>query len=343
MTSPPPPAWAHSHVFGQDAVQPGERRTRLVLVLTAAMMGIEIAAGSAYGSMALLADGLHMGSHAVALGLATAAYAYARRHAADERFSFGTGKVNALGGFAGAVLLAGFALLMALESIGRLLAPVAIVFDHAILVAVVGLVVNGLSMAILGGHHAHGDDQEHGNDHEHSRPHGHHAHHAHGHGHAQDPGHGHDHTLRSAYLHVAADALTSVLAIAALLAGKYFGANWLDAVMGVVGAILVTRWSVGLLRACARVLLDHQAPAEVRARMAAAIEGPGDARIEDLHVWSVGPDLLAAELVLVAAAPLAPADYKRRLHGTARLVHVTVEVHAATGPDPQVPRPAREG
>jgi cation diffusion facilitator family transporter len=210
--------WQHDHIFGQDQQRVGEKRTLIVIAVTATMMVVEITTGILFGSMALLADGLHMGSHAVALLIALIAYIYARRHAGDERFSFGTGKVNALAGFTGAVLLAVFALVMAWESFDRLLDPVPIAFNSAILVAVVGLLVNGGCALILDAGHSHGND------------------------------HHHDHNLRSAYLHVIADALTSVLAIAALLTGKYLGWNWMDPVMGMVGAALVARWSVGLLR-----------------------------------------------------------------------------------------------
>lgn len=206
-------------------------------------MAVEIVAGVAFGSMALLADGLHMGSYAVALGLS--AYAYARRRAADPRFAFGTGKVNVLAGYTGAVLLTGFALVMAWESLARLLAPVPIAFDAAIGVAVLGLLVNGALVLIL-------DDHGHGHDHHHEAEHGHHHH------------GGADHNLRSAYLHVLADALTSILAIVALLAGKYLGATWLDPLMGIVGAALVARWAWYLLAATGGILLDRQAPERVR-------------------------------------------------------------------------------
>tara|TARA_Y100001936_G_scaffold83436_2_gene82109 strand:- start:64 stop:723 length:660 start_codon:yes stop_codon:yes gene_type:complete len=209
----------HSHSFGLDAKRPGEVRTFIVIAITASMMILEIATGIAFGSMALLADGLHMGSHAVALAINAFAYIYARRHAKDQRFSFGTGKVNTLGGYTGAVLLAVFAAMMVFESISRLLNPVDIAFNQAILVATLGLLVNGASVFILDVEHSHDD---------HSHAHHDHAHH-------------HDHNLKSAYLHVLADALTSLLAIFALLIGKYFGAIWMDPLMGIVGAVLVTK------------------------------------------------------------------------------------------------------
>jgi len=310
-----PAAWQHEHTFGLDRVSRGERRTLLVALLTATFMVVEIAAGLAFGSMALLADGLHMGSHAVALGVAVAAYVYARRRARDERFSFGTGKVNALGGFTGAVLLAGFAAFMAWESLERFLAPVPIVFDWAIAVAVLGLLVNGASVAILGV--GHGGE----------------AGHAHSHPHGDDPGHAHhaDHNLRSAYLHVLADALTSLTAIVALLGGKYLGQVWLDPAMGIVGSLLVARWSWGLLRETSGVLLDRQARPDVREEVRRAVEGDGDERVVDLHVWSIGPGVRAACITLVAHAPLAPESYKARIPSTLGLEHVTLEIHRCPG------------
>ena len=299
-------AWQHDHAFGQDLVREGERRTRWVIVLTAVMMVVEIAAGIGYGSMALLADGLHMASHAGALGIAALGYAYARRHAHDRRFSFGTGKVNALAGFAGALLLLVFALVMAVESLGRFLSPVSIAFNEAILVAVVGLVVNGVSVALLG---VHSDDAGHGHDH-----------HAHAHDHAHD-----DHNLRSAYLHVLADALTSLLAIFALLAGKYLGYTWMDPAMGIVGAILVTRWSVGLLRTTAGVLLDAQAPEDICRGIATAMESEG-ARVSDLHVWSIGPGLYAAIVSVVTDRPACASQFKKRLSSELGVAHLSIEV-----------------
>ncbi len=307
----------HDHVFGQDIPRSGERRTRWVIALTATAMTVEIAAGMAFGSMALLADGMHMASHVAALGINVLAYQYARRHARDNGFSFGTGKVNALGGFTGALLLAVFALFMAWESIERMLSPVAISYDQAILVAVAGLVVNAVSVMLLGGGHDHDHD---GDDHDHA---------AHGHG----AGRHHDHNLRSAYLHVLADALTSVLAIVALVAGKYAGLAWLDPAMGVVGAILVARWSAGLLRVTARVLLDRQAPAALCEAVARAIESGGADRVADLHVWSIGPGIHAAIIAVASSAPVPPGAYRKRLPPGLGLVHVTVEVHAQTPGD----------
>jgi len=291
--------WVHNHTFGQDEKKSAERRTLIVSVVTILTMIVEIGAGIVFGSMALLADGLHMGSHASALAISVFAYRYTRIHARDSRFNFGTGKVSSLAAFASATMLALIALAMAWESVGRLLSPVIIRFDQAILVAVFGLIVNGVSLAVLGGHG--------------SFRHGHHDH--------------HDHNFRSAYLHVLADALTSVLAIFALLFGKYLGQPWLDPFMGLVGATLVVRWSWGFLRSSARVLLDLQAPDEVLARIRKAIESEGDNRVSDLHVWSVGPGIFAAEIAIVSSRPLDPDEYYKLLPGDLGLVHVTVETH----------------
>lgn len=303
----------HSHIFGQDRKRPGESRTVIVIVVTTAMMVVEIATGILFGSMALLADGLHMASHAAALSINVFAYIYARRHAHDERFSFGTGKVNALGGFSGAVLLAVFAVMMAVESMVRLVNPVAIAFNQAIFVAVIGLVVNGLSMLILdhkGDHHAH--DPGHDERRDHGHPHDHHH---------------HDHNLRSAYLHVLADALTSFLAIFALLAAKYFGLIWMDPLMGIVGAIMVSRWSIGLLVSTSHVLLDRQAPADIRQKVVDGIEEKGDNRVVDLHLWAVGPGIYTVIVSVATGIPKPPEHYKQLIPSDLKLVHVTVEVN----------------
>jgi cation diffusion facilitator family transporter len=300
----------HSHSFGQDHRRPGESRTIIVIVVTAAMMVVEIATGLLFGSMALLADGLHMASHAAALSINVFAYVYARRHAHDERFSFGTGKVNALGGFSGAVLLAVFAVMMAVESVVRLFNPVAIAFNQAIFVAIIGLVVNGLSMLILN----HKDDARHGRGHAGTHDHGHHH---------------HDHNLRSAYLHVLADALTSFLAIFALLAAKYFGLIWMDPLMGIVGAVMVSRWSIGLLMSTSHVLLDRQASVDIQQKVVDGIEKNGDSRVVDLHLWTVGPDIYAAIVSVVTEIPKPPEYYKQLIPSDCPFVHVTVEVNPA--------------
>jgi cation diffusion facilitator family transporter len=266
------------------------------------MMVVEIAAGIIFGSMALLADGLHMASHAVALSVNAFAYIYARRHAHDSRYSFGTGKVNALGGFSGAVLLAVFALLMAWESFDRLIQPVEIIFNQAILVAVLGLLVNGISVFILGADDSPDDD---------------------GHTH----GHHHDHNLKSAYLHVMADALTSVLAIVALLAAKYIGFIWMDPAMGIVGAILVARWSYGLLRSTTLILLDRQGPETISQKIKESIEADQDSKVADLHLWSIGPDIYAVVMTVAAHEPVSPNEYRARIPKHLGLAHISIEIH----------------
>ncbi len=302
--------WTHDHVFSQDEQRAGEKRTIVIVVLTAMMMVVEIAAGVIYSSMALLADGLHMASHATALGIAVFAYVVSRRLAADRRFTFGVGKFNSLAGFASAVMLMGFALVMAIESTDRLINPLAISFDQALIVAVVGLVVNAVSAWVLMS-----------TPHEHDHAHDHDHDHDHGHTH-----HGHDHNLRAAYLHVLADALTSLLAIVALLAGKYMGAGWLDPAMGIVGAALVARWSWGLIRDTAQVLLDRQADDAKLAVVRAAIEGSSADRITDLHLWSIGHGIFAAEIAIVSDEPRTPDYYKSQIPPQLDIVHVTVEI-----------------
>lgn len=313
----------HSHSFGQDQKRPGEILTFIVIAITTSMMVVEIIAGIAYGSMALLADGLHMASHAVALGINAFAYIYARRHAYNTRYSFGTGKVNTLGGYTGAILLALFAAMMAWESVLRLLDPVSIAFNQAILVAVFGLLVNGASVLILGVDHKHdhADEREHSdkNHHEHEREHAHihdHQHHDH-----------HDHNLKSAYLHVLADALTSLLAIFALLIGKYTGAIWMDPLMGVIGAILVARWSLGLLRNTSAILLDEQTSTPLQESIREILEQDENNRVVDLHVWTVGPNIHAASIAIVSRQPKYPNFYKNLLNEKMHLSHITIEVH----------------
>jgi len=296
----------HEHHFGQHEQRLGETRTKIVVVLTAVTMVIEIVAGLLFGSMALLADGLHMASHAAALGLAVVAYIYARRRAHDERFSFGTGKVNALAGFASAVVLALFALLMAGESIHRFIEPVPIAFNQAILVAVLGLVVNGASVVILR------DDHDHG--HHHHQNHGNH-------------GQGNDHNLRAAHLHVLADALTSMLAIVALLAAKHFGAIWMDPAMGIVGGILVAVWAWGLVRQTSSILLDRQAPRKVTDQVRGAVESDGRMRVVDLHIWSIGPGYRAAIISVESAnSRITIEEVQAMIPPDTGIEHLTVEI-----------------
>ena len=299
--------FAHRHDFLGAAHERNARRTRWVVLLTAVMMVGEIVAGYATGSMALLADGFHMATHAGALGVAVIAYAYARRHVGNPRYSFGTGKVGDLAGFASALVLGMIALGIAVESAARLANPTQVAFGEATLVAVVGLFVNLASAALLSGGHGH--------DHHH-----HHHHHAHEHGHHH---HGADNNLRAAYLHVLADALTSVLAIVALLAGRYLGWVWLDPAMGIVGAIVIARWSWSLMRDTAAVLLDTTDP-HLAEEIRDCVEGPGDLRIVDLHVWQVGPGAHAA--ILDVAGPRPAAEIRKRLEPVHELAHVTIEV-----------------
>jgi cation diffusion facilitator family transporter len=330
--------WQHDHAFVGREPARAERRTRWVVALTLGMMVAEIVAGTLFRSMALLADGWHMGTHAAALAVAAFAYAYARKHAADPRYTFGTGKVGALGGFASAVGLAVIALLVLTESAVRLASPVTIRFDEAILVACVGLAVNLFCAFLLRDEeHGHGHGSAHPDarggedDHDHDHhDHDHHDHDHHDHDHVPHA-HGHrDHNLRAAYLHVLADAMTSVLAIVALLAGRTLGWSWMDPVMGIVGSVVIARWSHGLLRDTSAVLLDAETSVARRAEIRGALEQGGD-RVADLHVWRVGPRHLGAIVSVVSAAPRPPAAYKQRLEEFPDLVHVTVEVHRCDG------------
>lgn len=334
---------AHDHVYLGDHHKRNERRVWWVIALTSSMMVIEIVAGNIYGSMALVADGWHMSTHAGAMLIAALAYAYARRNARNPRFSFGTGKLGDLAGFASAVLLVLIALLIGWESIWRLANPIPISFTQAMAVAVIGLVVNLISAWLLSDdhqHHHHGGHGHHHHGHSHNHAHhghghhghSHHDHHEHGHHeHAEsDPrGHGHDNNLRAAYLHVLADALTSILAIVALLVGSIYGWLWADPAMGVVGALVITKWSWGLIRDTGSVLLDavpesHEIGQEIRE----AIERDGN-RITDLHVWQLGPDHYGAIIAIAADQPLAPSHYKDLLGSIHELSHVTVEVEPA--------------
>jgi cation diffusion facilitator family transporter len=300
--------WQHGHDF-VVVHQEGEHRTQLVLALTAATMIIEIIAGNIFGSMALLADGWHMATHVAAFSIAIFAYRYARRHANDQRFSFGTGKVNVLGGFASAVALAVVALIMAVESINRLYRPEDIRFNEALVVAIFGLVINLICAFILGDHH-----------HEHD------AHHEHHHQ------HNHDHNLRAAYIHVLADALTSVLAISALLLGKYFSLHWTDPIMGIVGAAVITHWSYGLLKETSAVLLDHGIDDERKQAIKKTLEQDADTLVADVHIWKLGPKDYAALISLVTHYPKPPEHYKNILKGHKELSHITVEVNPCLEP-----------
>lgn len=298
--------WEHSHSFGQEHVKAAEKYTIIVIFITAITMIIEITTGILFGSMALLADGVHMGTHTLALGIAAFSYYYTRKYANDKRFSFGTGKVNSVGGFSSALLLIVFAFSLTWESVERLLTPVEIQFNQAIVVAAAGLLVNIISAWIL------------------SRPHAVHNHSPHDHsGH-----HGHtyqDHNLKAAYLHVIADALTSVFALVALFAGKIWGLVWMDPLMGILGAILVSRWAWGLLKETSGILLDCQAPEKSQAIVRKALENNND-RISDLHIWTIGEGLYAVNISIVTNSPQFPSYYKQLLLKYREFAHITVEV-----------------
>jgi cation diffusion facilitator family transporter len=306
--------WRHEHVFLGAAHDRNEKRTWLVVGLTATMMVVEIAGGSLFGSMALLADGWHMSTHAGALAIAALAYRFARSHARDPRFAFGTGKLGDLAGFTSAIVLALIALAIGYESVMRLFQPVAIRYDEAIAIAIVGLGVNLASAWLLGGEHHH----DHGHDDHHHDGHDHH-HHDH-----------HDHNLRAAYWHVLADALTSVLAIVGLLAARFYGWTFLDPAIGIVGAVVIARWSWGLIRDAGAVLLDAAPNRALDEAIRARLE-TGHDRIADLHVWRLGPGHHGAIVSLVADAPQPVDHYKHLLGDIAGLSHVTVEIHRCTG------------
>ncbi|HUL56386.1 MAG TPA: CDF family Co(II)/Ni(II) efflux transporter DmeF [Usitatibacter sp.] len=299
----------HDHAY-DPGNRAAETRTWIVVGIAAVVMVVEIVAGIVTGSMALLADGWHMATHVIALGIAGGAYLLARLWSTDERFAFGTWKIEVLGAFSSALLLGVVAAAMIVESILHLVTPEPIAFAPALIVAFVGLAVNLASAVLLGG-------AGHGHDHGHE----HQEHHAHD-GHTS-----HDLNLRSAYIHVLADALTSVLAIAALSAGLWLGWSWLDPVMGLVGAAVVAWWVKGLMAESSRILLDREMDTRMVASIRGAIEVDGDAEIADLHVWRVGRASHAAVLTVVAHRPLDPAAYRKRLACIPTLMHVSVEVN----------------
>jgi cation diffusion facilitator family transporter len=321
--------WAHDHVFLGAQHERNERRTWFVVALTIVMMVGEITAGSMFGSMALLADGWHMGTHAAALGIAGLAYLFARRYARNPSFSFGTGKFGELAAFSSAIILLIIAVQIAYESMVRLVNPVPIAYGEAIAVATLGLLVNLSSAWLLrdshdhhhGHGHGHADDDDHDDDHEAEHHHGH-DHDAHDHGHHH---HHHDNNLRAAYIHVLADAATSVLAIAALAIGMYSGWVWADPIVGIVGSLVIASWALGLIRDAGAVLLDACADQKLEATIRARLEA-GGGRVTDLHLWQVGPGHRAVVVSLVSNTPLTPATYKQRLRDLRSLSHVTVEV-----------------
>ncbi len=319
--------WQHSHSFDAGNRR-GELRTRAVLAVTIVTMVAEIIAGWWSGSMALLADGWHMGTHALALGVAAVAYALARRHASDARYAFGTWKIEVLGSFASALVLAIVAVGILVESMLRLWKAEPIAAETALVVAVVGLVVNLLSAWLLHG----ADDTDTDTEPIAAMDHAGQGHHGHpnddrGHGHEHGHGHGHDLNLRAAYVHVLSDALTSVLAIAALAGALWAGWWWLDPLVGILGAVVIGVWGAGLMRQSAAVLLDREMDHPVTQQIRDAIESDGDAKLADLHVWRVGRNQFAAVACVVADAPLSPAEYRKRLAGLRELVHVSLEVN----------------
>lgn len=297
--------WEHSHDFGVDSAQ-NKSKVKIVFWLTTIIMVLEIAAGTWSGSMALLADGWHMGTHSAAFLIAIFAYSYAKKNANNKSFSFGTGKVNYLGGFASAIALAIVALLMILESVQRIIEPNNIYFNEAIIVAVVGLIVNIVSAFILKDDHHHHD--HHGDsDHHHD--------------------HGHDHNMKAAYLHVLADALTSVLAIVALLIGKYMGIIWIDPVMGIVGAIVILHWSYGLIKESSSVLLDHSADVSTFEKISQTLDKKNTI-INDIHVWKIASTHQAAILSVSSPSPLSTEEYKKILsESLPQISHVSVEIN----------------
>ncbi|WP_416307189.1 CDF family Co(II)/Ni(II) efflux transporter DmeF [Neptunicella sp. SCSIO 80796] len=297
--------WKHSHNFGIDNQQ-NVTKVKIVFWLTSLIMLLEITVGSLSGSMALLADGWHMGTHSAAFLLTLFAYAYAKKHANNQQFSFGTGKVNYLGGFASAVALAIIALIMALESIQRLIEPQNIHFNQAIGVAVIGFIVNVASVFILHDEHHHGHEHSQGHQHEHD----------------------HDHNLKAAYFHVLADTLTSLLAIAALLTGKYLGWIWMDALMGIVGSVVIGKWSYGLIKESSHVLLVKSVGQPYYSQIAAAIKSQYQADVNDIHIWKIGRSHHAAILSVSTPQPQNPAIYKPILQThLPHLSHISIEVN----------------
>lgn len=305
--------WQHHHQFNMENPQ-GERNTWKVISLTLVMMVIEIIAGLLFGSMALLADGFHMATHTFALGITAIAYYYSRKHAHDRRYSFGTGKIGVLGGYTSAIFLALVSFVMIFESIMRLVTPISIRFNEAIFVAVIGLAVNLVSAYLLHGHEVghHHSDHEH-NDHQ-------------------------DHNLRAAYLHVIADALTSLLAIIALVTGKYFGWFWMDPIMGIVGAVVILRWAYSLVTQTGKILLDYNLDKDFMTKIKAILESDSDTRLSDIHAWKLGSQKYAAIVSIVTHHPKAPDYYKGLLKSLTDIVHLTIEVHNCND-EPCIPEP----
>lgn len=294
----------HSHDFLPHETG-NEQKIRIVLVMTIVMMVAEITGGIVFGSMSLLADGWHMGTHAAAFGISMFAYAYASKNRNNSDFSFGTGKVGVLGGFSSAIFLGAVALFMVVESTHRLFWPEEIKYNEAILVAGLGLLVNLVCAYILKDDHHH----DHGHDHSH---------------------HEHDHNLFAAYIHVIADALTSALAIISLLIGKYLGWSWMDALMGIVGAVVISKWALGLMKRTAPILLDASPSQDIYDSIREKIESVSDTHIVDLHLWRLSDQQYSAIISVMASEPKAPEFYKRRLKDLHQVKHLTIEVQSST-------------
>jgi cation diffusion facilitator family transporter len=304
--------WKHHHQFNMANPQ-GERNTWKVILLTLVMMVIEIFAGLLFGSMALLADGFHMATHTFALGITAIAYYYSRKHAHDPRYSFGTGKIGVLGGYTSAIFLTIISFAMIFESSVRLFRPISIRFNEAIFIAVIGLAVNLVSAYLLHDHEVvqHHSDHDH-NDH-------------------------HDHNLRAAYFHVIADALTSLLAIVALITGKYFGWVWMDPIMGIAGAIVILKWAYSLVTQTGKILLDYNADKDIITKIKAILESDSDTRLADIHAWKLGSQKHAAIVSIVTHYPKAPDYYKGLLKSLIDIAHLTVEVHTCDD-EPCIPQ-----
>ena len=308
--------WQHSHNFLVD-YQQAEKNTKIVMFLTATTMVVEIIAGLLFGSMALLADGWHMATHVAAFGITLFAYQYARKNVKNPQYTFGTGKVSVLGGFASAVALGVIALVMVLESGMRLLEPHPIQFNEAIGVAVIGLIINLISAWLLKDDHSHGHTHQHHHHHQHEPEH--------------EPEHHQDHNLHAAYIHVLADALTSILAIIALVAGKFLGWVWMDSAMGIVGAGVISKWSYNLLQDTGSILLDGTIDKETKLAVISAIEGDNDNQVADLHIWYLSQHHLAAMISLVTHYPQPPEYYKNLLKHIPSLTHISIEVNPCEG------------
>tara|TARA_B100001250_G_scaffold207127_1_gene177826 strand:- start:16127 stop:17038 length:912 start_codon:yes stop_codon:yes gene_type:complete len=291
-----------SHAFGQDIRRPGESKTIIVIFLTGITMIAEISGGLLFGSMALLADGLHMAAHVAVLSINVLAYIYTRKNARNENFSFGTGKINTLAGYTSALLLLSVAIFMIWESIERLLSPVEVIFNQAIIISIIGLIVNGVSVFILGHQHNHSGEDNINSQHSHY----------------------HDHNLASAYLHVLADAMISFLAIFALLMGKFYGIIWADPAIGIVGSIVIARWALTLVRKSSKILVDYDANNDLKKKIIIMIGK--DCNINDLRVWSIGPGIYSVIISLSSSSNNSPEYYKKILSSDHRIAHTTIEI-----------------